>query len=1069
VVERSTAPRLERRRRWRWLLLALLLLAILVLGFGSASIAWSKEDQRVAARKVQLVDMAGQSIAEKVNSSMAALRGADGIAADGVVTHAEFAAYASDVVKGSSFKMVAHEVVVTGAQRAAFERVTGLQIMDGSNGKLVPAPRKPSYVPVVDVAPVVSSLPSVLGFDITSDPVRAAATQQAAKLHEPVLSAPVHLAGTSRNGVFVVVPLITGEAAASGRVIGFVSSGIAASDLVTGAVSALPHGSHLTLSDGGTVLYGPRPSDGAATTRLPVAGRTWTVSVMGGVTPNRVWPFVIVAAALALAACVLVWARRDLRYQRRRDRDVVRDSRLADVARRLSFAMEHDEVIDVIDHEVAGVLDADAAHVGWLVDPHHLTMTDRAPDLDRPVLEALLTTPIDAPLPTAEAVREDRTVVVPDLARYLGDDEPLRHVAVARGVQATAACPLYDSSGSTMGVLAFVWSAAFDGDGDMARTLETLARLCGQTLRRTRLTSDANELADLASSLAATASRLDVARELEWHVRERVGARRVVLRLSDPALERLVPVDDGGAPEAFEARWEDLSSQARTPSSSAFALNRPVWLGSSDELAHAFTEVGELARASGICATAAVPLRAPNGSPLGVLATSWDHELRIDEETKSFLLTVGNQAAQTLERIRLDEREGAAARSGQAIAELGEQLASAASHDEAIEVLAAGAHLAIGADLSYVATRLDDHVLVTAGRLGREGTASPDPRPLDVDDPCGAAVLRDELVLVPNLGAHGGRFTDSFERFPELADTRATVWVPLRDGDLQVFGAIGLVWHEPQHFDAVDRSRFATLGAVAERTLERARLRQALYDAQQGVVLSLQRQLLRPLEEVPGLELAAHYEPASSEVGMGGDWYDTVPLDDGSLVVIMGDVVGHGVEAIAAMAQLQHLVTGLVRTGTSLEQVLPQVNAIVDDDTFATAQLLHIDPARHRVGYVNAGHPWALVRQPGGRVTVLSGSVLPLIGVASRPVPLSYVDLGPGSMVLAYTDGLIERRHEPLTDGIDRLGDALARADRRRPTTAILGDLVREVRGGPGMVDGVNDDVAVVLARIDPS
>jgi serine phosphatase RsbU (regulator of sigma subunit) len=198
---------------------------------------------------------------------------------------------------------------------------------------------------------------------------------------------------------------------------------------------------------------------------------------------------------------------------------------------------------------------------------------------------------------------------------------------------------------------------------------------------------------------------------------------------------------------------------------------------------------------------------------------------------------------------------------------------------------------------------------------------------------------------------------------------------------------------------------------------------------------------------------------------MGGDWYEVIPLDDGSAVVVVGDVIGHGVEAIAAMAQLQYLVAGLLRSDTPLGAVFARTTAMIQADSplYATAQLLHVDPAHSRLGYLNAGHPWALLRRPDGSVERLDQAKQSLIGVHLEPTPLTYVELVPGSLLLAYSDGLVERRYETITDSIDRLVGLVRDLDPRQPLARTLERLVEcarqpDARGGP-----LNDDVVAVL------
>ena len=497
----------------------ILLLAIIVLGVVSAVVMWVKEDQRVDARRAQVVGQASSSVEDNATQSVTALLGANGLAADGSVSDPEFAAYANDVVLGSKFKMLAHEQVVSDATRAAFEAQHG-PIKDLRDGALVPATTRPFYVPVVDVVPTDPSLPSVLGFDIGAEPIRAAALQQAQRDRKAVLSAPVALAGTQRPGSFVVVPLVD----AQNQIIGFVSSGLAADDLVQDALKDLPSGASLSLYDGETQLSGPDgPAHGPSAT-IEVLGRPWTVSVAGAASPNRTWSLVVLAATAVIGAALVLWLRRDRQYQRTRDRDLERSTQLGAVTRRLSFAVDQDEIIEVVNDEFPGIVDAIYADVGLLVDPTHLTMTNRSAPFDPVLLDRFGVIPLDAPFPITDAVRERRTVVVGDIDRDLRDQPDLRPARPRAGIRAVAACPLFDSGGETMGALSFLFAEEIEADDELTTSLETLARLCGQSLRRTRITSDAHDLADLASDLTGAVTGAEVAWQLERHIGARLDA-----------------------------------------------------------------------------------------------------------------------------------------------------------------------------------------------------------------------------------------------------------------------------------------------------------------------------------------------------------------------------------------------------------------------------------------------------------------------------------------------------------------------------------------------------------------
>jgi len=292
----------------------------------------------------------------------------------------------------------------------------------------------------------------------------------------------------------------------------------------------------------------------------------------------------------------------------------------------------------------------------------------------------------------------------------------------------------------------------------------------------------------------------------------------------------------------------------------------------------------------------------------------------------------------------------------------------------------------------------------------------------------------------------------------------ATAHLPLRDPGGKPSGVLSVGWPGPVTFDASLRVLLATVADLVGQTLERA----TLHEGEHAVVAALQRRLLTPPPEVEGLDVAVHYEPASGAVGIGGDWYDTVALEDGGLVVVVGDVTGHGVQAVAAMAQLQYLIAGLIRTGTPLDRVFAQANDMVaeDDGIYATAQVLHVDHRWHRLGYLSAGHPPALVRRPDGTVHTLSEARQPLLGMPLTPTRLEYVEMPAGSVVLAYTDGLVERRARAMSASIASLARELAAIDPSEPPAELLERLVGRARRPDDDGSALDDDVAAVIIRV---
>jgi serine phosphatase RsbU (regulator of sigma subunit) len=222
------------------------------------------------------------------------------------------------------------------------------------------------------------------------------------------------------------------------------------------------------------------------------------------------------------------------------------------------------------------------------------------------------------------------------------------------------------------------------------------------------------------------------------------------------------------------------------------------------------------------------------------------------------------------------------------------------------------------------------------------------------------------------------------------------------------------------------------------------------------VVHAFQRAALpQGLPEVDGLDVAASYLPAQESLEVGGDWYDLVVLDDGSLLLSVGDVSGHGIHAAGVMAQLRTAVRAYaVRTG-AVEHILEQLNEFLcrqDFRCFATAVVARYDITRHHLCWAVAGHPppvrfgrhrAALLDEGGCRGTVLG---------AWRGLSYSACSttLDPGDGVLLYTDGLVERRSEIIDEGFARLLGVLGagRADRSLDDVldAVIDAMVVELR-----------------------
>jgi serine phosphatase RsbU (regulator of sigma subunit)/anti-sigma regulatory factor (Ser/Thr protein kinase) len=202
---------------------------------------------------------------------------------------------------------------------------------------------------------------------------------------------------------------------------------------------------------------------------------------------------------------------------------------------------------------------------------------------------------------------------------------------------------------------------------------------------------------------------------------------------------------------------------------------------------------------------------------------------------------------------------------------------------------------------------------------------------------------------------------------------------------------------------------------------------------ERGVAETLQRNLLpEKFPDVPGLTFAARYLPGGSGATVGGDWFDVVSLPGGQVGLAIGDVVGHDVRAAALMGQLRNAQRAFAMQGLPPSEVLGRLNELLvkfDGGEMATCLYALFDPMASTLQVASAGHPPPLTVSPG-RVTsfVDVDSGPPLGALPDTDYLETLVRLQPGSTVLLFTDGLVERRGEPLGEALFRLRAAVAEA-----------------------------------------
>ena len=258
-----------------------------------------------------------------------------------------------------------------------------------------------------------------------------------------------------------------------------------------------------------------------------------------------------------------------------------------------------------------------------------------------------------------------------------------------------------------------------------------------------------------------------------------------------------------------------------------------------------------------------------------------------------------------------------------------------------------------------------------------------------------------------------------------------------------------------------DREVLTLIDVTAAR--EADAVRRATAERDRRISRLLQRGLLPDaLAEVPGVALAARHLPFGEGSLVGGDWYESFALADGTLWLVMGDAAGHGVETAAKANELRHSLRVYAREGYAPADVLGRLNdALVDDQLvgLATCAVVRLDPRDGVAEVVLAGHPPLVLVGADGRAEVLLDDARgPVLGVPGVRWPTARRTLSPGDRLVLYTDGLVERPEEVIDAGLARL--ATVATGLPEPPAAAVDQLLAEL---PGTAE-LRDDVAVLVA-----
>ncbi|MFC4561910.1 SpoIIE family protein phosphatase [Nocardiopsis mangrovi] len=332
-----------------------------------------------------------------------------------------------------------------------------------------------------------------------------------------------------------------------------------------------------------------------------------------------------------------------------------------------------------------------------------------------------------------------------------------------------------------------------------------------------------------------------------------------------------------------------------------------------------------------------------------------------------------------------------------------------------------------------------------------------DALPLSADTPA----VRVMNTGVPNFFTTFADLKRAYPSVVQLDEMSSWAFLPLIASGHPI-GSLVLAYDRPRNFAPGERAILTSLAGLIAQALDRARL----YDAKRDLAQSLQAGLLpRTLPRLPGMHVVARYRPVGRGMGVGGDFYDLIRIDDATASAAIGDVQGHDVAAAALMGQVRTAVHAHATAGASPSEVLARTNRLLadlDPGLFTSCVYASLDLSRRRVRLASAGHPPPLLRHPDGRAEILRVPPGLLLGIyPDAEYSTTEIDLKPGALLALYTDGLVEAPGIDIDESTAEIAGHLAGSD-PSDLDAVADQLIERA-------PTLNDDIALLLIGVDPT
>ena len=721
--------------------------------------------------------------------------------------------------------------------------------------------------------------------------------------------------------------------------------------------------------------------------------------------------------------------------------------------------LRFDELLEELLRRVSGVLDADTAAV-LLLDEDGKELVARAAKGIEEEVEAGVRIPVGRGF-AGRIAAERRTIAIPDVDHA----DILNPILREKGLRSMLGAPLL-VEGRVIGVLHVGTLTRRDFTGEDAQLLQLVADRIAVAIDHARLYESEREAVEQLRRLES--------------VTEAALSHLALDDLLDVLLARLRDLLATDTVAVMLLRGDELHTRA------ALGLDDWLRLGLSVKVGEGFVgrvaserkaiAVGDVKSSelrdsplaqSGMESLVGVPLIVA-GEVIGVLAVGTWERRRFARADIELLGRAGDRIAIAIENARLYGAERLArAQAERAVSRLQrmESITQVAFHnlsvDEGVlEQLLTRVREVLDTDTAAV-YELDDEEQTLVARASKGMGGEDVERGVRVPVGRGfAGLVAERRTAVRSAEVPDLELVSPLMREQGIV---SLVGVPL-EVEGRLLGVLHAGTREPRTFSGDDVALLELAAARLAIALDHSRL----YEREHAVAATLQRSLLPDkLPDVPGTSIATRYVPAVSEVEVGGDWYDVIPLPAGRVGLAMGDVVSRGVRAASVMGQLRNALRAYALDGHPPAVVLERLHGMLralERREMATLAYMVLDPIALSFTLASAGHPPPLVLAPEGRVCLIEDGRGPPLGAVADALYNETVGvLAPGATVLLYTDGLVERRDMWLDEGMERLGVEAEAAVGTTPERLLGRLLAALVPAG-----GARDDVAALAVQLTP-